>query len=138
MKLGVLIPLGDDIDAEFKKVHDLGFPTCQLNGWDESRFTPETAQKVVAASRKHGVTISAFWCGWEGPAVWNFTEGPLTLGLVPSAFRHERLKMLMRGADFAVQIGTTDLVTHVGFIPENPNEAEYKSLVSALRYLVRY
>jgi sugar phosphate isomerase/epimerase len=138
MKLGVLIPLGDDIDAEFKKVHDLGFPTCQLNGWDESRFTPETAQKVVAASRKHGVTISAFWCGWEGPAVWNFTEGPLTLGLVPSAFRHERLKMLMRGADFAVQIGTTDLVTHVGFIPENPNEPEYKSLVAALRYLVRY
>jgi sugar phosphate isomerase/epimerase len=62
----------------------------------------------------------------------------LTLGLVPSAFRHERLKMLMRGADFAVQIGTTDLVTHVGFIPENPNEPEYKSLVAALRYLVRY
>jgi len=138
MKLGVLIPLGDDIDAEFKKVHDLGFATCQLNGWDQSRFTPETARQVVAASRKHAVTITAFWCGWEGPAVWNFTEGPLTLGLVPGAFRYERLKMLVRGADFAVQIGTTDLITHVGFIPENPNEAEYKSLVAALRYLARY
>jgi L-ribulose-5-phosphate 3-epimerase len=138
MKLGVLIPLNDDIDSEFKKVHDLGFPTCQLNGWDQNRFTPETARQVVTASRKHGVVISAFWCGWEGPAVWNFTEGPLTLGLVPGAFRHERLKMLMRGADFAVQIGTPDVITHVGFIPENPNEPEYRSLISALRYLVRY
>ena len=138
MKLGVIIPLTDDIDAEFKKVHDLGFPTCQLNGWDQSRFTAETARQVVSASQKYQVAITAFWCGWEGPAVWNFSEGPLTLGLVPSTFRHERLKMLMRGADFAVQIGTPDIITHVGFIPENPNEVEYKSLIAALRYLVRH
>jgi L-ribulose-5-phosphate 3-epimerase len=138
MKLGVLIPLNDEIDTEFKKVHDLGFPTCQLNGWDQSRFTADTAHQVVNASQKHQVAITAFWCGWEGPAVWNFSEGPLTLGLVPGAFRHERLKMLMCGADFAVQLGVTDLVTHVGFIPENPNEAEYRSLVSTLRYLVQY
>jgi L-ribulose-5-phosphate 3-epimerase len=138
MKTGIFISITDDIDSEFKKVHDLGFPTCQLNGWVQARFTDENAHKIVAASRKYGVEITAFWCGWEGPAVWDFVDGPLTLGLVPQAYRHDRLKMLMRGADFAVKIGVKDLVTHVGFIPENPNDPEYKSLVAALRYLAQY
>ena len=138
MKVGVIISISDDIDAEFKKVHDLGLPTCQLNGWEQARFTDQTAQQVVAASRKYGVEITAFWCGWEGPAVWDFVDGPLTLGLVPPAFRHDRLKMLMKGADFALKIGVKDLVTHVGFIPENPNDPEYKSLVAVLRYLALY
>jgi sugar phosphate isomerase/epimerase len=138
MKLGIIIPLNDDVDAEFKKVHDLGLPTCQLVGWEQARFTTENAQKALAASRKYAVEITAFWCGWEGPAVWDFYDGPLTLGLTPPAFRHDRLKMLMRGADFAAMIGVKDMVTHVGFIPENPNDPEYSSLIAVLRYLASY
>jgi sugar phosphate isomerase/epimerase len=46
--------------------------------------------------------------------------------------------MLMRGSDFAKKIGVQDLATHVGFIPENPNDPEYKSLIAALRYLAAY
>jgi sugar phosphate isomerase/epimerase len=138
MKLGVIITIADDLEADFKKVRDLGFTTCQLNCWNQSKFNDVTAQKVVAASRKYGIEITSFWCGWEGPAVWDLYEGPLTLGLVPQTFRHERLKMLMKGADFAVKIGVKNLITHVGFIPENPNDPEYHSLVSTLRYLVQY
>ena len=138
MKVGVIISITDDMDAEFKKVHDLGLPTCQLAGWEQGRFTDQNAQQIVAASRKYSVEITAFWCGWEGPAVWDLIDGPLTLGLVPTAFRQDRLKMLMRGADFALKIGVKDLVTHVGFIPENPNDPEYKGLVTVLRYLASY
>jgi len=136
MKLGVLISLTDSVEKEFKKVRALDFPTCQLNCWDQSRFTLETAHQVLAASKQYGVEITAVWCGWEGPAVWDFLDGPLTLGLVPPAFRHERLKMLMNGADFTAWLGVKNIVTHVGFIPENPNDAEYRSLTAALRYLV--
>jgi len=138
MKLGVIIPLNDEIETEFGKVHQLGFPTCQLNGWDDSRFTREVARRVVAASQAAGVEISAFWCGWGGPAVWNLVDGPLTLGIVPTAFRSERLKSLLKGADFTSWLGVKDLVTHVGFIPENPNDLEYPGVVSALRYLAGY
>lgn len=138
MKLGVFISITEAVEAEFQKVQALGFPTCQLNGWDQSRFTDEMAQRITAASQQYGVEITSFWCGWEGPAVWDFIEGPLTLGLAPTAFRHERLKMLMRGSDFAAKIGVQNLITHVGFIPEDPNNPEYKSLVVALRYLAQY
>jgi len=138
MKLGIFISLNDHLEAEFQKVRDLGFPTCQLNGWDSSLFTDEIAARVVIASQNYGVEITSFWCGWEGPAVWDLMDGPLTLGLVPLAFRHERLKMLMKGSDFAHKIGVQNLITHVGFIPEDPNNPEYKSLVVTLRYLAAY
>ena len=138
MKLGIFISLTPDPDIEFKKVRDLGFPTCQLNGWDQSLFTAEIAQKVLAASKKYSIDITSFWCGWEGPAVWDFVDGPVTLGLVPPAYRQDRLKMLKKGSDFAAKIGVRDLTTHVGFIPEDPNNPEYQPIIAILRDLASY
>ena len=138
MKLGIFISLTPDPDNEFKKVRDLGFPTCQLNGWNQSLFTAEIAQKVLAASKKYSIEITSFWCGWEGPAVWDFIDGPLTLGLVPPQYRQERLQMLKKGSDFAARIGVRDLTTHVGFIPEDPNHPEYQPIIATLRDLALY
>lgn len=138
MKLGVIIPLTDHVEEEFAKVQELGFPTCQLNGWNALAFTPENTLRVRAACHTYGVEISAFWCGWSGPAVWDLVEGPLTLGLVPVVYRSERLKQLLQGADFAASLGVKDIITHVGFIPENPNNPEYPGVLSALRILAGY
>lgn len=138
MKLGVILPLGDDTAADFKKIHELGFPTCQLNCWDARRMSFETAEQVLAACEDYHVEITALWCGWPGPKAWDFIDGPLTLGLVPPAYRAERLDALLQGADFARQIGVKRLVTHVGYIPENPNDPQYREVVAALRHLVGY
>lgn len=135
MKLGVLISLTDQVEDEFGKVHQFDLPTCQLNCWEAGRFTEENALRVMAASLKFNIEVTSLWCGWEGPAVWDFIDGPLTLGLVPVVYRQARLQTLIKGADFAARIGAPSLTTHVGFIPENSNEIEYRSLVNDLRYL---
>jgi L-ribulose-5-phosphate 3-epimerase len=138
MKIGVIISLNDRVEEEFRQVKGLGLPTCQLNGWNQAFFTPEMAERVKEASRVNRVEITSFWCGWEGPAVWDNREGPLTLGIVPVAYRYDRLKMLIRGADFARLIGVSSLTTHVGFIPENCNDPEYPGVLSALRIIAQY
>lgn len=138
MDLGVLISLNDNVDEEFKKVHDLGFKSCQLNCWKEKMFTEDTAAKVRAASEKYNVKISTFWCGWSGPAVWNFYDGPMTLGLVPQDYRYTRMKELMKGSDFAKMIGVENIATHVGFLPEVPVKEEYWSLICALREVAQH
>lgn len=138
MELGVLIMMNSDIDAGFKKVKEMGFSSCQLNCWDETLYTDEMAQKVNEAAKKYDVKISSFWCGWKGPAVWNFYDGPHTLGLVPVEYRYERIRELMRGSDFVKKIGVENIVTHVGFLPENPSTSEYCSLVNSLRELANY
>lgn len=136
MKLGAIIGLTADPAAEFQKLSALGLATCQLAAWDETLFTPQIAKRLMQACSDGQVEITALWCGWGGPAIWNLVDGPNTLGIVPSPYRYERMRTLLKGADFAQEIGVVDVVTHVGFIPENPNDPEYSALVSALRYLV--
>ena len=139
MKLGVMVNFdGFDIDKKFKQVQDLGFGYCQLCCWDEKYYTDEVVKMVLEACEKYNITISTFWCGWWGPAEWNFYEGPLTLGLVPSEFRTVRIKELMKGSDFAKKLGVKNMATHVGFLPEIPVSKEYQEIVCAIRMVARY
>ena len=82
--------------------------------------------------------ISSFWCGWEGPKVWDFYEGQRTLGLVPPEYREARVKNLCDGADFAKKIGLTDVVTHMGYIPENPFDPNFEPLCDAIRTVAEH
>ncbi|MBP5173310.1 MAG: sugar phosphate isomerase/epimerase [Clostridia bacterium] len=135
MKIGVLTTLNASVEDNLKKVADLGLNNCQLICWNSACLTPEMADRAAEAAAKYGVEITAFWCGWDGMSYWNFYEGPLTLGLVPKEYRAERLAMLVKGAATAKRMGVTDVVTHVGFLPENPATTEYQELVAALRWL---
>ncbi len=135
-KIGVLISCGDGtaIEAKFRQLRELGMDCCQLQAKIDS-YTPECAERVKAARDATGVEITALWAGWTGPAEWNFTGGPSTLGIVPPAYRHARMEQILAGADFAHSLGITDVITHVGFIPEIPGDAEYSGVVSAIRYI---
>lgn len=139
MKVGVLIELFKDtnIDERFAELRSMGMESCQLVCWDREILHDDSmAEAVNAAVEKHGVHITAFWCGWEGRRVWDFYEGQLTLGLVPTDYRVERLKMLMEGSDFAKKIRVTDFATHVGYMPENPYDPKYQEVLVACKAIV--
>lgn len=127
-----------NIDKSFKQVVDYGFKCCQLCGWNKELFTDEVAELVNYACEKYGITISTFWCGWGGPGIWNFYEGPLTLGLVPTEYRYERMKDLMAGSDFAKKINVSKLATHAGFLPENPNSEQYREVICVLKSIANH
>lgn len=135
MKIGLITRLSDEPREEFELLQKYGFASCQLNCWDPQRFTEGSAAAVRAAAATCGVEISALWCGWPGPAVWNFTEGPLTLGIVPAEYRAVRMDALLKGADYCRLIGVRDMVTHVGFLPEDPNSHVYAAVVAELKRL---
>lgn len=135
MRLGVVTQLDRQPEQGFRKIAEMGFPTCQLIGWHQELFTDEIAAATLAAARAAEVEITAFWCGWPGPAVWDFIEGPLTLGLVPPTYRGIRMQSLLAGSAFAAKLGVEDFVTHVGYIPENPNDPIYPEVISIVRYI---
>jgi L-ribulose-5-phosphate 3-epimerase len=138
LKLGVIASLPAGPEEELSKAHDLGLPTCQITCWNPDLLNREMAGRLVAASETYGVEVTTIWTGVPGPAVWNFTEGPATIGLVPEQYRTERVAALKRGADFATWVGVSTITTHVGFIPENPNNPLYPGLIDALREVVTY
>jgi len=138
MKIGVMCHLGTDVRERFAALREAGFDNCQLCGWDVSILTDALAAEVRAAMAEYDITVTAYWAGWSGPKAWNFTEGPTTLGIVPEEYRAVRVEELKRGADFAEKIGVTDVVTHAGFLPENPTDPAYPAVLAAVRELAEY
>ncbi len=140
MKIGTCVDFKsmDDIEQRLINLRGYGFDSCQLLCWEPKVWTDENAVQLKALLEKHGVTVSAFWCGWEGPQQWNFYQGPLTLGLVPPEYRYVRMQNLCDGADFAKKLGITDVVTHMGYIPENPNDPNWPGLCAAIRYVAKH
>ncbi len=140
MKIGICVNFTDieSMSKKLKDVRDNGFETCQLLCWRPDLWTKENADTLNALLAQHGVTPSAFWCGWEGPTVWDFYDGQLTLGLVPPEFRATRIKNLCDGADFAKLLGITDVITHMGFIPENPNDPQFAPFCVAVRTVAQH
>lgn len=141
MNIGALIVIrngGTEIMEKFKSLGEMGLHYCQLSWWNHEIMTDENTEAVKEASKKYGVEVTAFWCGYSGECRWNFTEGPHTIGIVPERYREIRVRELKNGADFAKKIGVRDVITHLGFIPEVPTTTEYFQLVCAVKDIAEY
>lgn len=140
MKVGVCIQFDsmEEMSKKFNSLVENGFDNFQLICWNLSLFTEENAKAINALCKEYGVTISAFWCGWEGPSKWNFTEGPKTLGLIPLEWRETRIKNLCAGSDFAKLLGVENVVTHMGFIYEDMNHPDFEPFCDAVKKVAEY
>ncbi len=138
IRLGVMASLEEGPEEALGRVHALGFPTCQVTCWHQELLNEATAERLRRAAEEHRVEITTLWTGLPGRTVWNFVEGPLTIGLVPPETREVRLAALKRGSDFARRLGVPSITTHVGFIPENPSDPLYPGLIAALKEIAGY
>lgn len=140
MKIGTCINLStmEGIEEKLLALRKYDFDNCQIISWNPRIWTDENATKLKSLLEKYKVEVSAFWCGWEGPNDWNFYTGQLTLGLVPPDYRSIRIRNLCDGADFAMKLGVSDVVTHMGFIPENPYDPNFASLCIAIRTVANH
>lgn len=137
LDIGVIMPLEELLDNGTKDLEELGISVCQVNAWNMENLTKDNAEKLKNIV-KDKVKIVSLWVGWPGPKVWDFFEGPLTLGLVPKEYRYARMEAIKKGANFAKEIGVIDIVTHVGFIPENPLTTEYMETVTTIKDIANY
>src|SRR5437764_3492095 len=135
LRLGLSIGIGKDPDASMAKVRDLGLPTSQVFV-DELEM--ELVGKLRQALEKHQIEATSLVVGGPGKEVWDFYQGPLTIGLVPRETRAARIAHIKKASDFAKQCGIQAVQTHCGFIPENPNDPVYKETIVAMKEVVGY
>jgi L-ribulose-5-phosphate 3-epimerase len=135
LRLGLIIDIANDPDAAIAKVHDLGFPTVQVF---VSEFTPGLGSRLCQALDKYQIEATSLVVGGPGKEVWDFYQGPLTIGLVPRGTRAGRIEQIKRASDFAKECRIAAVQTHCGFIPENPNDAVYAETVTAIKDVVGY
>jgi L-ribulose-5-phosphate 3-epimerase len=135
LRLGLIIAIGKDPDAALAKVRDLGLPTAQIF---VDEFEPGLVERLRQGLDKYGIEPTALVVGGPGKEVWDFYQGPLTIGLVPRETRAARIAHIKKASDLAKQCGITAVQTHCGFIPENPNDPVYKETVAAIREVATY
>jgi sugar phosphate isomerase/epimerase len=136
-RIGIIIPLETKSDL-FAPALAFGVKRVELNCWEPDLYTPALADAIKEESRRLGIQITALWTGWPGEAVWDFIDGPRTLGIVPSEHRAFRIGELKRGADFAHWLGLPAIITHLGFIPENATDPAFQEVVAAVRDVADY
>jgi sugar phosphate isomerase/epimerase len=117
------------------KVHNLGLPTCQVH---VNKTDLELVGPLRQALDKYQIEATSVVVGGPGKEVWDFYQGPLTIGLVPRETRDARIAHIKAASDFAKKCGIPAVQTHCGFIPEDPNDALYKETVTAIRDVAAY
>src|SRR5438876_11161366 len=102
MRLGLIVSVGNDPERAIARVHDLGFPTCQASVAD---FGDAMVRGLRVALERHRVEATAINTSGPGPQVYDFYQGPQTIGVVPRRYRRERIDRLKRSSDFAKKLG---------------------------------
>lgn len=131
-RLGVVVGVTGNTTPEqaIGKVHAFGLPTCQVS---VGMAPASLAAPLKQALAKYGVEATAVMTLGPGRMVWNFYQGPATIGLVPPATRAARIDALKRASDLGKVCGIKAVHTHCGFIPENPNDPLYPQVVEAIK-----
>jgi sugar phosphate isomerase/epimerase len=135
MRLGIILGVPKLAEPAIKRVHDLGLPTCQVHVQDVSA---EAAASLRAALDRYGVEATSAVATGPGKEIYDFYQGPLTIGLVPREFRAQRIAHMKQVSDFAAKAGVPAVQGHCGFIPENPNDPLYQEAVDAIRTVASY
>jgi L-ribulose-5-phosphate 3-epimerase len=131
-RIGIIIPV-ENRPGLLETTKFFGVQQVELNCWNPDRYSPALAETLRNEADRLGVNLTALWAGWPGPSVWDFIDGPLTLGLVPPEYRPVRIEALKKAADFAHQLGLPAIITHLGFIPENATDSAFKEVVAAVK-----
>ncbi|MGH9584199.1 MAG: TIM barrel protein [Bryobacteraceae bacterium] len=135
MALGIITGIGNDPDAAMAKVHALDMHNCQI---EADHLDDDLIRRLRAALDKYEIVVTALGTSGPGPYIYNFYDGPLTLGLIPRTYRAQRIEKLKKFSDFAKQLNIPAIRIHAGFIPEDTNDHLYREAVETLRDVVGY
>lgn len=124
-----------ELEAQFAQAKRLGFDKVQIALWNMDHLNVHSAQVTKKLLDQYGLVCTEIWCGWVKPASWDFRDGPASLGLIPPEYRAIRTQNLMDGGVYARELGVTDVITHLGFIPQDPTDSNYQGLIRSLKYI---
>lgn len=135
LRLGLIIGVEKGFDATMRKLADLGLSSAQLYVDD---LDPKNAAGLRQSLDRHKIEATSVVVGGPGKEVWDFYDGPLTIGLIPRETQDARVAHIKKASDFAKMAGIPAVQTHCGFIPENPNDPVYREAVEVMREVAKY
>jgi len=138
MPLGLIVSLHDEMVSEFKKVADLGIPTCQVSATAEDIVERGKLDNVAEAMAKvPQVTVSSIFAVFRGQT-YNLETGPSTDGLVPAEHRQRRTELMLKTSDLVKQLNVPSISSHIGFIPDDEQDPLYAPFLESVKKVANH
>lgn len=138
-KIGTLIRCADITEQRLAFFREIGLNAIQLGGVYEAHLasTPEARSAtdgLFELFERYGISVPSLFLGYTGQD-WKSPER--TVGLVPEAFRAERLLLSCRQMLWASSHGIRYIACHVGFVPQLKDLA-YERFIAEMKQLAKF
>jgi L-ribulose-5-phosphate 3-epimerase len=128
----------EDPAKALEAVRTLGLTLIQVGRLPDRFYTPEGAKEFAGLMKDAGIRAASVVIVFDGESYRDREAVERTVGFRPVALVPERLAYARRVIDFAAAIGTSIVTFHVGFLPKDPNDGIYQSMLKATDDLARY
>lgn len=131
--IGVFASIDAGLGVRLEVARDLGVHTVHLHTPRAASRTSERAVEFNKELAQLGIEITCVFAGFEGESYADIPTVQRTVGLMPPETRVARTKELEEIADFATQLGVNVVGMHLGFVPHDPQDADYRELLDITR-----
>jgi sugar phosphate isomerase/epimerase len=133
MPLGVVLSARGDLQGRLQRIKEAGFPTIQLVSPSEADLADPRRSELVAIILRSGVRVTSVAAVYAGESYADVAAVRATVGLLPRETRTARIEHTKRCGDFAHAVNALNLSSHIGYIPEDRQDADYHGVVAAVQ-----
>lgn len=136
--LGVFASIDAGLGVKLDVAHELGVHTIQLHAPAASTRTPENAAAFLKKLDSLDIRLTCVFCGFDGESYADIPTVKETVGLVPAGPRAARTQETKEISDFAKLLGVDCIGLHIGFVPHDADDPDYKDVLNVTREICDY
>jgi sugar phosphate isomerase/epimerase len=131
--IGVFASIDAGLGVRLEVARELGVRTIHLHTPHVASRTKSRAAEFRKRLEELGITITCVFAGFEGESYADIPTVKRTVGLVPRSTRAARTAELKAIADFADLLNVGAVGVHLGFVPHEPADSDYREMVELTR-----
>lgn len=124
----VFWPERDDLAV----IRSLGVRCGQMVVHGNMELTAAAAQWKTSL-KEAGFQLITVFAAYDGEDYADIPTVQRTVGFIPQATRRQREERTLAVSDFAARLGVAGIACHVGFVPEDPADADYVAVCQLVR-----
>jgi sugar phosphate isomerase/epimerase len=131
--IGVFASIDAGLGVKLEVARDLGVHTVHLHTPLAGTRTPQRAAEFNQRLADLGIKITCVFAGFEGESYADIPTVKRTVGLMPRETRTARTTELKSIADFARELKVDIVGIHLGFVPHDKSDPEYREMLDITR-----
>jgi len=137
-EIGIMLNVGQDPVENIAKVKSLGIRLIQLGSPGDEWLREPKRGELKRMIDEAGIDVFTIFVGFEGEAYDDVETVKRTVGYLNAEARESRLERTWECCDLAKFLGAPYVGSHIGFIPEDPDDPQYGEMVVVVQKIADY